>query len=219
MPMTAYSHEFPGIYIDAENADANFFGRVKACLNILRSRDVGKRLLDAITGAVEVPNKVVVIEEAPGGANGLATAVPTLDTSDGFRARLRAPGEGRLLAAPAFDRIVRGGEGASGIVRWNPANAIPFIGTPRPAYLSLGHELIHCLHYITADCYRKINDVVTLDAGVDSGLAEEEARTVGLGPYADEAMSENAIREAFEQPKRTEYNNGNDLSHVKATPH
>lgn len=218
MPLTVYNHDYPGIYIET-GGDPNFFGQAKACLNILRSRAVGKTLIERLSAASANPNKIVVIEPAPGGAMGMATAVPTLDTSDEFRVRLNAPGEGRLLAAPAYERIVRGGAGCSGIARWNPANTIPFAGTHRPAYISLGHELIHCLHYLTADCYRKINDVVTLDPGKDSGLAEEEARTVGLGPYKDEALSENAIRAAFGEPKRTEYNAGNNLSHVKVTPH
>jgi hypothetical protein len=200
---------FRGISIEDPTGDYNFSSQAKAALNILRSRPIGALLLRSISQGC-TGRKNVVIEKSP-----TANAVPTNDTSDNFRGQLKQPGQGQLLVAGAYPLTAT--TGCSAIARWNPANRIPGTTIDRPSYVSLAHELIHCLHFVTGDCYRV--PVLSFDLTSDGGLAEEEARTVGLGPYADAAMSENAIRAAFGLARRTEYSPGNDLSHVQATPH
>jgi hypothetical protein len=206
----------PGLYIESPDGDNNFFSQAKMALNILRSRDIGKKLLLAICGACETSGHEVVIEKAAA-----ATAIPTTDVSDAFRTQIKQPGMGEMMK-PAFKLCVRGKAGCCGIARWNPSNRLqtgPNTFIERPSYIPLAHELIHCLHFITADCARVPEGFMTENA--DSGLAEEEARTVGLGPYdwpdLSEAYCENAFRAAFGLAKRTEYNSGNDLSAARRT--
>jgi len=56
-------------------------------------------------------------------------------------------------------------------------------------HIVLAHELIHCLHNLTGNNADK----------------DEEIRTTGIGKYADEAMSENALRREFGLPERQSY--------------
>ena len=135
---------------------------------------------------------------------------------DVTRSLLRQVG-GRSTTDDAFKKTVRGrGGSTAAIANWVPTNKGQD-NIERPGYLALAHELIHCLHYIAGDCARPITLQDSINA--DSGLSEEEARTVGLGPYAyphhSEPFCENAIRAAFNEPLRREYIPGNDLSFVK----
>jgi hypothetical protein len=212
----------PGIYIDSPAGDYTFGSDARLALNCLRSRPVGLALLQAITTACNGQagffgrknKRTVVIEKAVA-----ATAVPTQDTSVAFRAQLNMPGNG-ILADPAFALTVRGQGGCKGaIARWNPSNKIPGTEIERPSFLSLAHELIHCLHFITGDCGRA--PTRQFDLTKDSGLAEEEARTIGLGPYnhphQSDAICENSIRIAFGQPRRNEYAPGVPLTQAQRT--
>jgi len=89
----------------------------------------------------------------------------------------------------------------------------------RPAYLPLAHELIHCLHYLTGDCARP--PIYKGNWDDDSGLAEEEARTIGIGAYQwpSKALGpcENAFRDAFGMTPRTEYISGKTLASASRT--
>lgn len=213
----------PGIYIDSPAGDLTFASDVRLALNCLRSRPVGLQLLQAITTACAgQPGRIygrrnkrsVVIEKAVA-----ATAVPTQDVSEAFRTQLNQPGNG-ILADPAFLLTVRGQGGCKGaIARWNPSNTIPGTNIQRPSYISLAHELIHCLHFITGDCGRA--PTRQFDLTIDSGLAEEEARTIGLGAYDhplhSDAICENAIRAEHGQPRRDQYAPGVTLAAAQRT--
>lgn len=208
MPTLIYDIYGPGLYIEAPAGDLNFSSQARMALNIIRSKTVGADLIRAINQACGSKKRVIIEKSAT------ATAVPTNDTSDAFRARLNEPGNG-ILADPAFAKTVRGKRGCKGaIARWNPSNTIPGTTIQRPSFISLAHELIHCLHFITGDCPRA--PTRQFDLTIDSGLAEEEARTVGLGAYQypthSERFCENAIRDAFNMPLRTEYAPGVTLA-------
>jgi hypothetical protein len=82
--------------------------------------------------------------------------------------------------------------------------------------VGLAHELIHCLHFMRAECGRRIR--LGEDLMKDTAIAEEEARTVGLGPFKvdpPEPLTENGIRKALGLALRTEYAPGNALDHVR----
>lgn len=213
MPAQQYDILGPGLSIEDPVGDLNFCSQARMALNSLRSRDVGRLLIKAICDACEASGHQVIIEKSA-----MATAVPTDDISEAFRAQLNQPGNG-LLVDHCFLLTVRGQAGCSGIARWNPSNTIPGTNIQRPSYLSLAHELIHCLHYVSADCARA--PTRQFDLTINSGLAEEEARTVGLGAYdwpdTSEQFCENAIRDAFGIAKRTEYMPGVDLSAARRT--
>jgi hypothetical protein len=224
MPTVLYDIYGPGLYIDVPQNDLNFVGQARVALNCLRSRPLGVQLLQAIGAACagrprrflpgRTGKRTVVIEKCA-----TANAIPTEDTSEGFRFQLTQPGNG-ILADPAYPKTVRGQGGCKGgIARWNPSNTIPGTNIQRPSFISLAHELIHCLHFITGDCARA--PTRQFDLTVDSGLAEEEARTIGLGPYDypanSEPLCENAFRAVFGLAERTEYAPGVTLAQVVRT--
>jgi hypothetical protein len=73
---------------------------------------------------------------------------------------------------------------------WDQLNGVaPFI--------ILGHELIHALHTLTN----------STNYGYDSktNIAIEEARTVGLGPWKDDALTENGLRAEWKVRPRTTF--------------
>ena len=214
MPTIIYDHFGPGLYIEAPAGDLNFSSQARISLNCLRSVPVGAALIKAICDTCAEKERTVVIEKSQ-----YATAVPTDDTSDAFRALINQPGQG-LLVDGAFAKTVRGKGGCKGaIARWNPSNTIPGTQIERPSFISLAHELIHCLHFIAGDCARA--PTRQFDLKKDSGLAEEEARTVGLGVYdyptLSEDLCENAFREAFKLSKREEYAPGVPLTQAVRT--
>jgi len=216
MPLVLYDVYGPGLYIDNPADDLNFYSQARMSLNILRSRGVGKELIQSINAACRKKGCKVAIEK-----HITSNAIPTKKVDDAFRARLKQPGNG-ILVNDAYPLTVRGKKGCSAIVRWNPSNRLqvgPSEFIERPAYLALAHELIHALHFISADCARAPTREFNLKK--DSGLAEEEARTVGIGPYMyprqSDAFCENAIRAAFGQPIKREYARGVDFSQVVRT--
>lgn len=209
------------IFVEEPVTDPMFAARALIALNTLATVEVGRELFRAIKNACSawgfqpgMLSKRVFIERS----TTACTAIPTTDTRATFRRSLQQPGQGQLLVAHAYARTVQRNVGCSGIVRWNPSNAVFGSQRNRPSYIALAHELIHCLHYVTGTCHRI--PALTFDLTVDSGLAEEEARTTGLFPFDNEPLSENAFRRAFGLPSRTEYAPGNDLSHVTShAPH
>ncbi len=213
--ISLYDINGPGIYID-DGGDAVFANQARYCLNVLRSKDLGISLLrDVRNGCTK--GKTVVIENPPNGPFGrMAAAIPSLDVSEGFRQRLTQPGNGNIND-DAYPHTVRGQEGCSAIVRWAFNDTIPMTTIRRPAFIALAHELIHALHFLTADCPRA--PVREMDLSKDSGLAEEEARTCGLGPYSDpdasEAYNENAFRRLYGVVRRDYYTAGIDFSTVR----
>jgi len=210
MPMALYDIYGPGLYIEDPQDDRNFHSQARISLNILRSRPVGVALLKAIAAAATDKKQCIIEKSAT------ANAVPTKDISEGFRTRLKEPGNG-ILVDDAYPLTVNGGCG--GIARWNPSNKIPGTEIERPSFISLAHELIHCLHFMMGDCARQ--PTRQFDLNKDSGLVEEEARTVGIGVYDYPTKSlgpcENEFRAAFGLGKRTEYAPGITLAVAKRT--
>ena len=99
----------------------------------------------------------------------------------------------------------------AGRVDWRASPGNP----PRPAFIALAHELVHASHYLQGSCYRGIGDDLKPDG--DSGIMEEEMRTVGFGKYANESPSENAIRVEHGLPRRDSYVKDWTWDKVRAT--
>jgi hypothetical protein len=209
--ISLYDINGPGVYID-DGDDTVFQNQARYCLNVLYSKPLGVDLLKDIRAAC-TNGKTVVIEKST-----MANAIPTTDTSVPFRASLNQPGNG-ILVDHAYALVVKGKAGCSAICRWAFNDTIPGTTIKRPAFISMVHELIHCLHYLTANCARP--PTRQFDLTMDSGLCEEEARTVGLGPYSSPAQSEkyceNAFRLVFGVARRDFYQTGVDLSAAKRT--
>ena len=188
-----WSHTHPGIYIEGGDA---FFSATNAALTTLRSRPIGKDLIDLLSKRCGIVKAIVTILRAPG----------TLTQSAEDTAA--TPGD---LSALQRDKTLPGteiklpGKGSSSYAAYNPYAAAEYaamVGIPTPVHIALGHELIHSLHHLSGG--------LRMDAGTDSVTARfrrlilhEEAHTVGLGPYANTRISENALRKEHNLTLRT----------------
>jgi Effector protein len=85
------------------------------------------------------------------------------------------------------------GNGTGSVAKVHFTNAIRTMdsGLEAPPFVGLAHELIHALHSLKGEKKANTN--------------EEESRTVGMNEYADEALSENAIRAEAKLTLRTKY--------------
>jgi hypothetical protein len=93
-------------------------------------------------------------------------------------------------SAQAADIMAAGdGTGSVSIMKYTNAQIMTSKGEATASFIVLAHELIHSLHHVTGT---RRDDV-------------EEQWTTGLGIYADEAMTENAIRKAFGVKLREAY--------------
>jgi len=115
------------------------------------------------------------------------------------------------------------GQGSGSIVKWYPATKgyVAAAQTVKrhaalgdaPAFVFLAHELIHAYHDLHGDLPKNYDD--NDNDGTGTGKDHEEARTIGLGPYADEEICENAIRKEHQLPRRTLFG-VRKLNHLKA---
>jgi hypothetical protein len=201
---------YPGIFVGQDTYRGNtwvpdsFPGAVTQAINDIRSGTVGANLLMAISRACSThPTKQVVIEY---GARSLAAPVDVINNES--RKTVQRTGQHgealniqgilanvKLIATPTGvmvdgrTKTFVGGDGMGAVVMWNHEDR----GLDdRPPYIGLAHELVHTLHYVTGMCYRAATGSI-IDRG-DSGIMEEEMRTVGFGRYGGEVPSENAIR-------------------------
>ncbi|PPQ28717.1 M91 family zinc metallopeptidase [Rhodopila globiformis] len=108
-----------------------------------------------------------------------------------------------IEAASGFDgQNGSGWDGATKVVRWSPLprtneSADPDQLNGIPPFIILGHELAHALHTLQGtDNY---------GAGIRDDVAIEEARTIGLGPWANDNLTENGLREEWNYKPRTTF--------------
>ena len=81
--------------------------------------------------------------------------------------------------------------GCCSYIMFNPnIYVVPNQG-PRPPYIGLAHEMVHCLHNLLGEAHQ---DTPT-----------EESRTVGIGRFSGEAICENVIRAEHDIALRTSY--------------
>jgi hypothetical protein len=80
-------------------------------------------------------------------------------------------------------------------VKWNAANQS--VVAPRPPYIGLAHELVHALH-------DQRGDQPGFDTNTPTGVLYEYL-CVGLGPFAAEPITENAVRASAGIPQRLNY--------------
>jgi hypothetical protein len=215
---------YPGIFVAGDDKRPEFYGEVVRALKSIESKPVGSSLLKTIALANSNKGKKVVIEETTS-AN--QCAIPVTDTSPEFRKKLLEPGSSGLIAHAR--KLVVGtrvetkeeknsqflrGEGSDVVIRWNP-NLKTVNGIERPPFIALAHELVHANHFVEGTCFRELKGFAHENR--DSGLAEEEMRTVGLNQYKAEPLCENAIRQEHGIPLRTQYCEGNDMTNVQAT--
>lgn len=230
-----WNGEYPGIYIARDIYRGNdwvpddFVTVTTRDLDTIASKPVGKGLLKSIAAKCLMDSrKKVIIEYVRQGS----MAAPTNDTSNAFRKKVQQPQiqggeEGfakRMLENPNIVALPQkppqpigqklrtfiGNEGASCFVLFAYKENLD----ERPSFIALAHELVHAYHYLHGACYRGIADEIRSRG--DSGIMEEEMRTVGFGKYKGEIPSENAIRAEHNQAERASYGES-DFSNVQSS--
>jgi hypothetical protein len=205
MAFALWDQGHDGIFVD--NTDPAFFTACCNDLKLINSRPVGKALLELLSkrarGIGTTVGKRVDIEYT--GDIG-SVAQNSVNLSNG------APLEKRK-AAPPGSVVNRPGRGDSSLVRYGhnlEATYTHEIGLYTPEFIALAHELVHALHVIGGD-------VVKEYSWATDGAIIEEARTVGIGPYANTRISENAVRKEWNLGRRTYYANPGDADGLPST--
>lgn len=227
---------FPGILIDASNG--GFYGPTAVALSALTRTKIGYSLLDIIskrTNGIGIggasPSAGMfrcVIRRGPGTliedridmtaayraadpdqplAEDLSNADVVARDYD-YTARRRVAGRGFTLA----------GRGSSAVAMWEPmADYGQVLSMETPGFVALAHELIHCMHFLSGDT-NMYSDDDAWGAG-DTYSKHEEARTVGLGIYANTRISENALRRELGLPQRIFYTDPGDCDGLTSAIH
>lgn len=194
---------YTGIFIVEDPAQPFFTAIVKEALQQLSDKKNGAALLQAIAQA------------GPADDRGDKILIQRVSISyDMAMQGTVKPSGGRSFASPAQKKqgvasdAAADGKGASAIVGWcqNQVMYTPKAGPDSgkahfvPPPVTLGHELIHALHSLSGT--RKSGRSIMI--GKDS-TSEEEAFTVGLGPYKKEKYTENRLRAEYGLPERLSY--------------
>ena len=195
MAVQLWDNAHPGIYIESDNA--TFFSDATRALNRIREGRAGAAMLKAIAArslmSDETLTVTIVFDEYEQGS--AATANIT-----GF---VRCNTElGRTQEEIDFSDYVAG-EGSSVTVRWHNTDRPYESGHKVAPFIVLAHEMVHAYHYIHGAAYRPEGDLESMSREGQFEIEDhEEARTVGLGGYSNEAISENAIRHEQKKLRR-----------------
>jgi hypothetical protein len=197
------------IYIDEEGGgcwdafvkkvfSVSFFHSAVAALNKINSKPCGKELINAIrdSGKSEDAGRVVVSKVARLSSMGASlspysTTVRQVDVS--WAAYDHAAISKQVEKALAADRKRTGGKEKL-LQQDNPLQDAAMVREMQgiPSFIALAHELVHALHYLRREVFSGGHDPDT--AAFKRANDLEEARTVGLGPFAGERICENRIR-------------------------
>lgn len=210
-----------GIYLstdirtDSRDVPSTWKGQTQLTLKNMQEDPCGRLFIEMLSAACLRKNQRVVISF---GSNQCAPVAKEVITNNDRRL------EPNLAAWMANPNIVatgvdRSGEtprfientGASALVLFNPDLPAGPDGD-RVTWVALAHEMVHAYHFVTGTCPR----VFTGSTNMDSGLSEEEMRTIGCSDYDGEIPSENWFRESTGDPKRTTYS-GYDFSNTHST--
>lgn len=99
------------------------------------------------------------------------------------------------------------------LVRYNPDEVRLKYGPkgeiiPSPPQVTLGHELIHAMHY--AEDSRLSGHDPNAPAS-QPGIEDEEAQTIGVGSHGHEFPTENTLRDDLGLPRRANHLGGKDI--------
>jgi hypothetical protein len=109
-----------------------------------------------------------------------------------------------ICIEPATDFMGQTGSGwseKSFVIRWSPKEYDDAEDWDQlykvPPFIILGHELVHAMHTLTDGS----------DYGYDArtNIAVEEARTIGLGPWSGDALTEKGLRQEWGVRPRTSF--------------
>jgi hypothetical protein len=206
---------FTGVHIQTEGDPAlsEFYKKTKADLEKLATGHAGRTLINGIAAACTMhPERRVIITKAPKGEGSECYAL-SLDPTAGCA---EATGDPFMpyVAGPGYPTVMVDYDANQGM-RFDTRSALIEKHDPSLAYVTLGHELLHASRALLGTGYRPYLGEPRIDR--DSGAAEEEIRTVGIGPYQDEYPSENAIRAEHGLVPRPDYD-GNKGRQLRRPP-
>ncbi|MEM9060112.1 MAG: M91 family zinc metallopeptidase [Pseudomonadota bacterium] len=230
---TLWSAEFPGIYIadDLYRGTSwvpdDFRGSIEDSLNTIITKPIGRKLVEDISDACTRSESKRVVIQYSGTFSSCAALEPVTPENRKKLNRVSPVDEvwdpAELMQNPALmvqftgdehegkrDYINGAGTGAVVNLRHEDKGL-----DGRPTYIALAHELVHAYHFVTGNCYRAAWG--GLVKGGNTGIMEEEMRTVGFGAYAGEVPSENAIRAEHRIPLRPNYTPDMPFTNVTAT--
>jgi hypothetical protein len=198
-----WNHNYPGINVEL---DPVFFRKACRDLDKISSKPLGNDLLTLISkrcaGSGTTAGKTVLIRMGAGSLAQSARGTGATPQNDDFmRTGKKVPGTSIQLP----------GIGSSSVAEYNPDADLEYarmVGLPTPTFVALAHELIHCWHHLSGT-YR-LGAGANLDAQWAAGYLQEEAYTVGLGPYAGTRLCENTIRSEWNLKQRTYYSTPGD---------
>ena len=212
----------PGIYIDESFGSSFKFATMRA-LDKINSKPIGRDLLKILSQrhrgiGIKTKGLKVVIKLGQGTLNGAQPGAMSTG-SLGKTAALPTGNIGAVVRAPANPgSVIRlPGTGMGSVVQYNPnvEHQYNTIGVDTPAFIALAHELIHAMHVLSGDltkAYSWTNGTMASSCGA----ILEEARTVGVGKYANTRISENAIRHEHNLMRRTYYSAPGDCNNLSA---
>jgi hypothetical protein len=186
----------PGIYIEW-GKQPGFFKDACRALNRIREGPTGAAMLKSIAArslmSDEAITVTIVFDEYGQGSAATASFSGFVQCNDEL---------GRTRSEIDFCDYVAG-EGSEVTIRWHNTETVLEDGHKVAPFIILAHEMVHAYHYIHGVAWRPAGDMDTMTRD-DFNLIEdhEEARTVGLGGYSNEAICENAIRREQKKLRR-----------------
>ena len=201
---------FPGFGVEYDETKNPYFKMIMVeNLRLIASKPLGKQLLDSIAAAkpasrADFPSGVNVMcqpvkmhyfesGQKPQWSYGADYSKNLVGMAPSSHPKHNIKGCPFHISGTSFNEAVDQSQTAKGgtVCRMAFSNAqiIETTGAVCWPHIVLAHELIHSLHCLT---------------GTHAG-ENEEAKTTGIGDFASEAMSENAMRKAFGLPERASY--------------
>jgi hypothetical protein len=213
---------FKGIFLDYDTGKNTFFGlNVNDYLTQIGSKPVGNKLLTQIGDGTAPNNPAYNVLIKPMGQAGESAMYfdkrftrtelrsPTVQTLERDKTvpwgGLKMGGGVGSGAQPDDWSGAQNGTGCSSSIVWNSSQTVFQDGVMIPHFILLAHELIHCLHNLLGT--NKGEKKITVGSGGKSeSIKHEEVYCVGLGDYAGEEITENAIRAEWPKvPHRATY--------------
>ena len=210
MPVTLWDISTPGIYIDG---DSTFQAAASADLNLVRGNGngVGELLKLISKRCTGVGAGKTSTTSAPAGRRILIRRAANIGDTES----LPTANTDYLTNGPAAANFKLHGSFLESTVKYIPNFEVEYtalLGIQTPSYIALAHELIHAFHSLSGDLRKAYGGGFS----ADSGLLHEEARTVGLGIYANTRISENAFRRRDNLALRTYYGSPGDTNGLTA---
>jgi len=179
--------------------------KMESALGKIYEKPVGKSLIDKITklAGEDKQVKIKVAFHMPCMTYGELNAAQR----EKYDHRADAPYIDNITFAERISRkqgFLKKGEGVASRIAWNPKRSSGSDTTPDEnetnSFIGLAHELIHSYLFLNGTTHA--NHFLPYN---ESEIKKNEYKTIGLGRYQFEKITENKIRKEHNIPKRKKY--------------